>query len=169
MENKYYTPKIEEFHPGFIFDLYTKDGYWDATDKSKEKVWVGEVISKWRENLEFNELSYYNFGSIENAIRDKLVRVKYLDKEDIEKEGWKEGTHPKHDLSVFGKDFFTFIKPYKDPMGAHNEVFIYFNPKTKWLSMSHYNKESLEGEMLRFSGCVKNISEFRKLMKMINV
>jgi hypothetical protein len=60
-ENKYYTPSIDEFHVGFKYQEL------DSND-----VWVDKVFYSLL--LDFN-INY--------------VRVKYLDKEDIESLGWK--------------------------------------------------------------------------------
>ena len=61
---KYYTPKIEEFHVGFEFEKEWEDGSW-----SKEILEVDELKDIEEEML-------------------PITRVKYLDKEDIESLGF---------------------------------------------------------------------------------
>ncbi len=63
MENKYYTPEIEEFHVGFEYEYKRYDGKW-----------IYQVFDKGHLENEFD-------------IYDKF-RVKHLDQEDIESFGW---------------------------------------------------------------------------------
>lgn len=64
MENKYYTPEIEEFHIGFEFEY-----------KKYRDVWVKSSFDKSHLEEGFDTYS--------------IFRVKYLDKEDIESLGWE--------------------------------------------------------------------------------
>lgn len=72
---KYYTPTIEEFHVGFEYQSL-QDGRSPEMDAS----WSKEVIETSADLEEF--LNYYNHDHIDD------LRVKYLDKEDIESLGW---------------------------------------------------------------------------------
>ena len=79
MENKYYKPTIEEFHVGFEYEYWDTlgDGHYDwfegtyyymkQTDKPKNG---GHVV--------------WSIDSLIKAINDLEIRVKYLDREDIE-------------------------------------------------------------------------------------
>lgn len=67
MENKYYTPEIEEFHVGFEFEFYDED----------DKDWTITTIK--------NQIDLCNWTGLEINIR-----VKYLDQEDIESLGFEE-------------------------------------------------------------------------------
>lgn len=68
---KYYTPKIEEFHVGFEYELLYKleNDFW-----RKEK---------------FHSKTLF-WSEIEDYLFKKQIRIKYLDKEDIESLGFKE-------------------------------------------------------------------------------
>jgi hypothetical protein len=66
-DNKYYTPKIEEFHVGFEYEFV--DG--DSED------WEKDIISSKYDLKEVMGNLFLNF------------RVKYLDREDIESLGFK--------------------------------------------------------------------------------
>ena len=68
MENKYYTPDIEEFYIGFEYE---------RGDYGEEDAWVKEALSFDHGWLEVSE----------NFHKDK--RVKYLDQEDIKRLGFK--------------------------------------------------------------------------------
>ena len=63
--NKYYTPSIEEFHPGFEFQQKNSD--------------TGDDIYDWDDM----------FMTTDFPEDISLTRVKYLDREDIESLGWK--------------------------------------------------------------------------------
>ncbi len=69
MKNKYYTPKIEEFHVGFEFEVY--EDYDVLPEKSWHKeTYPSDTVSQF----------YLNEG---------LLRVKSLDQEDIESLGFE--------------------------------------------------------------------------------
>ena len=78
MENKYYTPTIEEFCPGFIYECtvpgdekWIEYTFFPLNDERTKKLFPGDVYLKLQ------------------ALLDKgLLRVKYLDREDIKAEGW---------------------------------------------------------------------------------
>ncbi len=65
--NKYYIPKIEEFHIGFEYECKLND-------------------SSWVKNI-YNKLSEINFE--EFSISQNNIRVKYLDSDDIESFNFK--------------------------------------------------------------------------------
>lgn len=66
MENKYYTPSIEEFHPGFEYEI-----------AANERDWVSKSFSK-------EDLKSFLYEKLENGIKGGYIRVKHLDREDIE-------------------------------------------------------------------------------------
>ena len=63
MENKYYTPEIEEFHVGFEYEVKGLKG------------WDKRIVSSSQDILEMEELMMRSLNP---------YRVKYLDREDIE-------------------------------------------------------------------------------------
>ena len=91
-EEKYYTPKIEEFHVGFKVEVLS-----ELTD-----TWINYTIDK-DDCLGTWDISLYK------------TRVKWLDKEDIENEGWKfvskfENEYwPHEDYKLEIKDEITFV------------------------------------------------------------
>lgn len=73
MENKYYTPNIEEFHVGFEYErLYQND----------------DILYQW--DKEEMSVNFLTLDDIDNEILNEEIRVKFLDKEDIESLGWVE-------------------------------------------------------------------------------
>lgn len=79
MENssKYYTPEIEEFHVEFEFEQN-----YDLVLTIEERV---QQESTWYPKI----FEVKDFEFIEHLIKTEFVRVKHLDKEDIESLGWK--------------------------------------------------------------------------------
>ena len=80
MENKYYTPEIEEFHVGFEYEM--KERFLDGTVKNQ----IDFDNAKWKSCISDSAIMY-----VERALEGKNaennlcgIRVKYLDKQDIE-------------------------------------------------------------------------------------
>lgn len=102
MKNKYYTPKIEEFHVGFEYERKSLS--------FEKKFTKGIIYAKfdngiWDANIDF-ELSMLLDGAFE-------YRVKYLDKEDIESLELKciiENQYIKDDITLLiDSDYFIQI------------------------------------------------------------
>lgn len=110
MENKYYTPSIEEFYSGFEYELLGHSG----------KMVPGGITQKW-ETLEYSlDASYLND---EDSLKELLdcgeIRVKYLDSSDIEELGFIDGI--KGDYKLI---FYAAPRCY---------CIIYYNPDSKCL------------------------------------
>lgn len=94
MENKYYTPEIEEFHIGFEFEekpLY----FSEFGDYMPQSIHVGG-------------------SSAESHLKNSWVRVKYLDSEDIESLGFfKWPDDDIYDLGEFQLHLGRYDDPYK--------------------------------------------------------
>ena len=73
MGKKYYTPSIEEFHVGFEYER-CDDGYSWFKD-TFPRTWENGQGVGWPKLLS-------------NAIKGRYIRVKHLDREDIESLGW---------------------------------------------------------------------------------
>ena len=80
-EGKYYTPSIEEFHVGFEYELLKRKSVYDAE-------WKFEIIKRvFDVNVVSNS---YDWARFNIDLKDKEIRVKYLDRDDIESLGWKD-------------------------------------------------------------------------------
>lgn len=122
---KHYIPHISEFHVGFEYELKSND-IWD------------EVAS----DLECDDIN-----TLKDDIKYSRIRVKYLDKDDIEAEGWsfqKEGV-----FKIVGTD---------------NDIFEMYQLARPWVTI---NSALLRKSV--FHGTIKNRSELRKVMGMIGV
>lgn len=136
-DNKYYTPDITEFHVGFECEINHRD-----RDGSGNRTWSKEIIRFSQPYMDFIK---YLFEKEKNNIR-----VKYLDKEDIESLGFKEYVHS------YGTDFRN--KTHKIAWWWDN----------KGIEIRIITESGI-GEKCVFSGVVKNKSELKKLLEQLNI
>lgn len=139
MENKYYIPGIEEFNVGFEYE------YQEYNDD------LDECVDFWIKRFLYHLEDFT--GEMEDALTDGRVRVKYLNQEDIESIGFK--LDPIRSYFNYRNSFSLINEPYK-------------------LSLDHIyneNKIILRGHKVDyptktlFEGTIKNLSEFKKLLK----
>lgn len=154
MESKYYIPTIEEFHIGFNFEY--KD--WNKKYKQVDfKSWINPN----KENLlPFDKLTEYdllrNFNILDMMLKRSIddIKVKYLDKEDIESLGWKSNKVP-YQFYNDNSDFYFFI-----PSNSSN--FIILGENEICISSKRY-------EETIFRGIIKNKSELKILIKQLGI
>lgn len=145
--NKYYTPEIEEFHVGFEFEakFCTARGVNpEDMEFSWETCTLG-ALDKFSSLIAHERIENY-------ALEDGNIRVKYLDREDIESEGWEYKEHSSFNAQIH------FIK------------------NNKWLTVDFedgtimiHNALEYEDHFSWFSGKIKNKSELKKVLKMIGL
>lgn len=86
MSKKYYTPEIEEFHPGFEYELIPSIGYtiinFDSPEEKHETTWATEY-EKGIYSVKDVEPFGGALASIKSGIISKKCRVKFLDINDI--------------------------------------------------------------------------------------
>lgn len=144
MENKYYTPSIEEFHVGFSYELRQAD--------------------KWYPTIFLANECLCDFVNTDG------YRVKYLDKEDIESLGFRdncvENMVPRE--GVPSHTYFYLVEKQSE-----NEVVLLdliFYPNSKQVTLV---RQVRAGGKIKendiFKGVIKNKSELRKLMEQINI
>jgi hypothetical protein len=119
--SKYYTPEIEEFHVGFEFEYRNIGGEWEVRSYPVD--------------------SYVHIT--QSLIDIDCIRVKYLDREDIES---------------FGFDFKGYWIREEEGSIYHNDLYglTYFNG-TKTICIWERMQQGLEGENY-FRGKIKNKS-----------
>jgi len=136
MENKYYTPTIEEFHVGLEYEN-CNNGKWDKGYSCR--------LEHGRDGI------HISVPSADPAFYDpRYVRVKLLDREDIESLGWK--------FSSKGNIFNTFLL---------SNYWLGFNFNTDNLVIT--NGKVYEEERFYFDGKIKNKSELQKLMIQLGI
>lgn len=129
-ENKYYTPELEEFHIGFEYEFRIED--------------------EWR-SLKWNQSQV-----VQGRVLEGLVRVKYLDKKDLNELGY-------YDTS---KNYF--MKDAPGNLGYWTEVLIdyrWWTPEKNELSIKGVRGNE---QGILFHGKIKNKSELVQILEKIN-
>ena len=153
--DKYYNPTIEEFHQGFEYEIwesfaYTKENWIKETFQfvDKDGIWLGEDPT--------NILAMY-----EN--RGDEIRIKYLDKEDIESLGFTITKDSEEvELSLESKRYIG-----GPSVGDDYKIIILYglDNKEMWI----YKKCNNGYEYDLFKGLIKNKSELIKLLKQLQI
>lgn len=149
MENRYYTPKIEEFYIGFEYEVG------DSALYKNIKCWYPEKI------ISFHDLQDIN--------RYQHQRVKYLCKDDIKSLGFKDESILHPTVRIYGSE-------YKNQNG--DNINLLYVERSNWclifageFGMTTWWDENNEfrtsGNI--FAGYIKNKSELKKLLKMLNI
>lgn len=144
-ENKYYTPTIEEFHVGFEYEIQDWDGFSGEDGQCSSYSFSPRQFSK-----------DYSLKDILLAIIEEQVRVKYLDKEDIENLGFKLNEFSDHIQTIYSKGFIS--------------IFIY-NHNAIAITNTGLGRETNCGycHHTLFEGIIKNKSELKVLLKQLSI
>lgn len=147
---KYYTPAIEEFHVGFEYQVMSfKKELSEIYDinhliEGDDFVWITRT---WKELDEFKySFSVSDFNGERKIIVPKSIRVKILDREDIESLGWIQ------------RDYDTF------DFGS-NIAFEFIPEETSYI----YTYGRGQDDNTIFKGKIKNKSELQRLMQQLNI
>lgn len=134
--SKYYTPEIEEFIYGLKYEMKPTNYGWE---RSREFLYPESI---------HDLIHLHGPTALEPYINKERIRVKYLDREDIESLGFKgqeaNSVYYKRDgyrLVLWPHGFITSI--YKVYNGSEEEKI--------------------------FDGCIKNKSELKKLLKQLKI
>lgn len=152
MENKYYTPNLEEFCSGFEYEEWVEsypEGFWTST-------YVYGEASHSTPSLQ----------SLRNLIKTENIRTKFLDQSDIESFGFFGIMS-----GVFGRQIVNnlqFVKPISD-----NE---WCSIDAKLIEHNRHPIESIvitktinEKTSIIFDGVIKNRNEFKRILKQLNI
>lgn len=148
MENKYYTPDLEDLFVGYECEI--DEPVFDNTEDYME--WVEIDIDE-----DFNFQDYYNC---------KRIRTPYLTKEQIENEGFVgifikfRNTTKENYILGFSKKFEDFILCIHLDT-KHNILKIIKETRVLIDELEEINEDTL------FKGKVKSINEFKKVIKMV--
>jgi hypothetical protein len=149
--NKYYTPDISEFHVCFEYEKYDK----------RIAVYVNIGPTNWHKHeYHTRDIKISNLGIYLN---EGSIRVKYLDREDIESlnfTNYKKAAADWYELEGHFEDSFASY-------GYWTKIkLIHYKHGIKILAYEYtYNEEP---ETL-FAGIVNNKSELIKLLKQLNI
>lgn len=142
--DKYYTPELEEFYYGFKY-------YYREYEKSK---YVDCI---------FGDINDTDLNDIIEEINDGKVKVKYLDKEDIESLGFNiTKDNEEIELSLESKKYIGGPSAGDD----YKIVILYgLDNKEMWI----YKQCNNGYEYDLFKGLIKNKSELKKLLKQLGI
>ena len=135
-KDKYYLPEIEEFHPGFEYEVK-----WN-----EEKIIPYTFPNYPRVGIDWGPMRD-RIAIIENLLSSKdNVRVKYLDGEDIESLGFVFKGGDTHLTYHYGGYAITHTP-------SNNKINIYYYDGSEFVNAI----------------TIKNKSELKKLLKMLNI
>ncbi len=137
MEAKYYTPQISDIFIGFECELFYQDDFKLA--RTENLKWHKTIIDKNK------------FQQAFSLIKVNKIRVKHLDREDIESCGWE----------------FVSEDNYYKKANENWGYSLYYDSKENTYSID--NTEEYEMWKQYFEGTIKNISELKKLMVQLNI
>lgn len=163
MEEGYYLPEIEEFHYGLEYEMVPSTGMLisniEGGFKKIETIWSDQ----YKKGI-FGEKGVNIYGDgfpeIKEAIKNKKVRVKKLDKEDIESLGFNYNTISDPDQLIFFR----------------GNICLYFRPNTQEVStftldpskndfMREYTMDNYRINTI----VIKNKFELKRLMKQMGI
>jgi len=149
MIDKYYTPSIEEFHVGFEYQYKVKTS-------GSSFVFAKDHIYLWIDD-------YIKSGDILSFRLDE-IRVKYLNKEDIESLGFIKQDYQYQNNLEF---------KYGDIWKTNSKSgWLHFNTDTKILKITSLDSGSnIDGpnHSVKFNGFIKNKSELKVLLKQLEI
>lgn len=143
MQNKYYTPEIEEFHVGFECEF-----------KSYKNNHQGGSVEQWDKYV--IKIDTFDKESYEQITYRTNWRVKYLNEDDIISLGFKH---------IGGKLISGAEQEYHK-----NNYRLYYSTDSKKLKIINEDENTsyeVEGGII-FSGKIKNKTEFKKLLKQLD-
>lgn len=148
MENKYYKPSIEEFHIGFEFEI---------NSTSKEDGWLQCSLYSLTDSV-FNA-TYGADGVMKTISVPDCIRVKYLDKEDIESLGFE---YTSKSIDIW------FKKEGDFDMGSWTayECTLHYGLHDNRL---HITVTDAGEETTIFKGIIKNKSTLKVLLKQLGI
>ena len=140
MENKYFTPDIEDVHVGYELE-------WKC--KIRNQDWEKTICDTDLISIIYDEYEHADF----EEPYDEQFRVPYLTKEQIEAEGWSKAKVP---IVTIKHDFYEI--PY-----IKDNFRIDYNFKNKLINILENNGVNL------FYGKCKDINTFRKIIKLLGI
>jgi hypothetical protein len=157
--DKYYTPSIEEIYFGFEFEINNSFEYY-----------FFEGAFGWHKSV----IDYGCLGDLKNLTRliiDKQIRVKYLDREDIESLGW----YSEQILDIW-KESSEFELGYSFDITKEDldsEAHLMYDDDTHIARIYRADTyDEITGnwtQHILFHGTLKNKSELKKLMSMLDI
>lgn len=152
-DNKYYVPELDDIHTGLEYEYLNSKGEWIKSDDFSNEY-----------DYECNP--HYE---IEKGIDNKKIRVKYLDRDDIEEEGFiKNMESPMKLWTMKGYEEFDDCMYFKGERTPGAVGIIRLDHKDGIVSIYKRINEN-EALTTLFRGKIKNKSELKRIIKMISI
>jgi hypothetical protein len=143
MEIKYYIPELEEFHPGFEYEI--------------EMPYLGYIPARFGvDKISHPELD--QFTDELEKIAHANVRVKELDQEDLEELGWESK----------GSRWYS-LKEVPGELGYWTHVMFHMWGEDSPIIAYRGEPETAMEDQHLFVGLIRNKSEMKRLMKQIHL
>jgi hypothetical protein len=143
--DKYYTPEIEEFHVGFEWEEHRASGEWFKSGN------IGVPMHWGLDNKE-------------------AFRVKHLDRSDIEGEGWSnEGLMSPNDTWLEDDRTDCWMYYVDETLDKEKYYQLFISKGKVHIEYHEYQNSVGRTEETLFKGTIKNLSEFRRILKQIGV
>lgn len=141
MSNKYYTPDISELYIGFECEIYTPFFDDGCPEPDNYNPWSKEILCErfFRHSFPLDTLMVEN------------IRVKYLDKSDIEECGFRPIDHDVYELTI-GKQYIMLINSIEDN-----------------IHLSRSDIKDKDDYTVLFNGNCTNKSKLKQILTMINI
>ena len=156
---KYYTPEIEEFHVGFEYCITT------------HPVSMGEFSPYVKREFDHNtferefDVDTDSSGEIVKIGVPSCIKVKYLDREDIQSMGFQTYKDEQGNPNVVYERELD-----KSNIRGNDLVHILHNHVSKWVGVFIGDSETPYSDWeTRFTGTIKNKSELKKLLKQLGI
>ena len=153
MESKYYTPDISELYVGF-----------ECEDKTTPN-WPRRIIEdpEYMSILGFKTRVVSNSGEVTYNLENK-IRVKYLDKSDIESFGFEYITNNNPETVIFSEQESNYEFDKYSLHKKYYSINLYLKREGhKYNLLYGYN----DNELIGFT--IKNKSELKKLLQQLNI
>lgn len=141
MENKYYIPSIDEFYVGFEYEhCHSSIRFAILNLKAGDTSNIGEPKEIWEKSI-FSSREYDIWESsfkFDDSLKNGQIRVKHLDREDIESLGFAQTVEDQYTL-----DDIEFL--------IDDDLFA----------------QIIKDNGFLFQGTIKNKSELKRVLKMI--
>ena len=164
LDKKFYVPSIEEFYIGFEFEH--KDPCYDGREEFQKAIVESDNLVRYPdENGMFNYWeAEHLLSNILYDIKENNIRVKYLDTSDIESiiHINNNSFSIKFKLTSITENELIFQTYWIEENEFLDEEYIYWDMKYNQIKITHKSKTL-------FYGFIKNKSEFKKVLNMLNI
>jgi hypothetical protein len=144
MENKYYIPDITELFVSYKYEMisYSSNNY--GTNKN-DYIWKKFILDRKDYFSDYKEGSFFEI--ILSRLSNNHIRTKYLDKQDLENEGWIQENE-------------ILFKLERD---LTDRWYLLFDKEKQRIEFCDNNDE------FEFAGTIKSINEFRNIIKYLEI